>query len=209
MFHATSMPIPICSSFIKASKSLSEIARLPSWDFLLVAQSRADLSRRLGEQCRKLALISPGGFGEAHGRQLDLRPAPAANPTDPHYRAVIRHNLLAMMLHDPNSIDDRTIDLQCDNIAHTRFNSLKVSLQPTLLSNLASMTCPLLMISGQRRPRGLSEPGCACRRMSQDQTKHGLGNDSGGRTLGSVRSIRSRQSAAVGFLVRLKSRASE
>lgn len=109
----------------------------------------ADLGRRLGEQCRKLALISPGGFGQARGRQLDLRPAPAANPTDPHYRAVIRHNLLAMMLHEPKSIDDRTIDLQCDNIAHTRFNSLKVSLQPTLLSNLASMTCPLLMIWGE------------------------------------------------------------
>ena len=68
----------------------------------------ADLARRLGACCTKLALLGPGGFGEATGRVLDLKSPPTAIETDPRYRAVIRHNLLAMMLHNPDSIDERT-----------------------------------------------------------------------------------------------------
>ena len=110
----------------------------------------ADLSRRLGTQCSRLALIGPGGFGEAKGRSLDLRSAPPTNKADPAYRAVIRHNLLAMMLSDPSAVDEATIDLQCENIARARFNSLKVSLRPTLLADLAAQTCPLLMVWGEK-----------------------------------------------------------
>lgn len=110
----------------------------------------ADLCRRLGKQCRHLVLMGPGGFGEAKGRQLDLKPAPSAIQADPRYRAVIKHNLLAMMLHNAGRVDQETIDIQCKNIAHARFNSLVVSLQPNLLSNLAAITCPLLMIWGEK-----------------------------------------------------------
>jgi pimeloyl-ACP methyl ester carboxylesterase len=108
----------------------------------------AHVARRLGDQCRRLALLGPGGFGEAKGRMLDLKPAPKAVDTDPRYRAVIRHNLLAMMLHDPASVSEETIDIQCRNIALGRFNSLKVSLRPTLLSDIAAMSCPLAMVWG-------------------------------------------------------------
>lgn len=108
----------------------------------------ADLARRLGACCTKLALLGPGGFGEATGRVLDLKSPPTAIETDPRYRAVIRHNLLAMMLHNPDSIDERTIDIQCRNIAGSRFNSLKVSLRPTILKDLGAVSCPLLMIWG-------------------------------------------------------------
>ncbi|MCK9920260.1 alpha/beta fold hydrolase [Microbacteriaceae bacterium K1510] len=108
----------------------------------------AHVARQLGDQCRKLALLGPGGFGEAKGRILDLRPAPKAIETDPRYRAVIRHNLLAMMLHDPASVTEDTVDIQCRNIARGRFNSLKVSLRPTLIPDLAAMSCPLAMVWG-------------------------------------------------------------
>lgn len=110
----------------------------------------ADLARRLGAQCRKLALIGPGGFGEATGRQLDLRPPPTTVRSDPRYRAVIRHNLLAMMLYDEASLTEDTIDVQCANIEHARFNSLKISLRQTLLDDIAAVKCPLLMIWGER-----------------------------------------------------------
>ena len=108
----------------------------------------AHVARQLGDQCGRLALIGPGGFGEAEGRVRDLKPAPEAIETDPRYRAVIRHNLLAMMLHDAASVTGETIDIQCRNIARGRFNSLKVSLRPTLIADIAAMTCPLAMIWG-------------------------------------------------------------
>jgi pimeloyl-ACP methyl ester carboxylesterase len=38
-------------------------------------------------------------------------------------RAVLRHNLLVMMLAHPQSIDETTVDIQRDNVARTRFNS--------------------------------------------------------------------------------------
>ncbi|HWK97035.1 MAG TPA: alpha/beta fold hydrolase [Pseudolabrys sp.] len=108
----------------------------------------AHVARRLGDQCRRLALLGPGGFGEATGRVLDLKPAPKAIDIDPRYRAVIRHNLLAMMLHDPAGVSEETIDIQCHNIARGRFNSLKVSLRPTLIGDIAAMSCPLAMVWG-------------------------------------------------------------
>jgi pimeloyl-ACP methyl ester carboxylesterase len=108
----------------------------------------AHVARRLGNQCRRLALLGPGGFGEAKGRVLDLKPAPKAIETDPRYRAVVRHNLLAMMLHYAASVTEDTVDIQCRNIARGRFNSLKVSLRPTLIADIAAMTCPLAMIWG-------------------------------------------------------------
>lgn len=108
----------------------------------------ADLGRRLGTLCSKLALLGPGGFGEAKGRVLDLKSPPEALDSDGRFRAVIRHNLLAMMLHKPDSVDDGTIDIQIRNIARGRFNSLKVSLRPTLLKDLGAISCPLMMVWG-------------------------------------------------------------
>lgn len=107
-----------------------------------------DLCRRLGPRCTTLVLVGPGGFGEAKGRVIDLKAPPKAIETDPRYRAVIRHNLLAMMLHDPAGVDESTIDIQIRNIARGRFNSLKVSLRPTLLDDLKATSCPLMMIWG-------------------------------------------------------------
>lgn len=107
-----------------------------------------NLARHLGPRCSKLALLGPGGFGEAKGRVLDLKSPPAAIETDPRYRAVIGHNLLAMMLHDPVSIDETTIDIQIRNIARGRFNSFKVSLRPTLLDDLKATACRLMLIWG-------------------------------------------------------------
>jgi pimeloyl-ACP methyl ester carboxylesterase len=109
----------------------------------------ADLARHFGARTRCLALIGPGGFGNFTQHQFGLRRAPLNGAVDTYYRAVIRHNLLAMMLREPATVDDATIDLQCANIARTRFVSLKVGRRKNLVADLAATSCPLLLIWGE------------------------------------------------------------
>ncbi len=134
-----------------------------------------DLCRRLGSRCSKLALLGPGGFGEAKGRVIDLKSSPTNVETDPRYRTVIRHNLLAMMLHDPASVDETTVDIQIRNIARARFNSLKVSLRPTLLDDLKATSCPLMMIWGANDTVAYPSPqdrAGSCRAVRPDLELH-------------------------------------
>ncbi len=131
----------------------------------------ADLARRLGPKTERLVLIGPGGFGEAPGRVFNLRQAPPTGTNDASYRAVVRHNLLAIMLADPTSVDETTIDLQCENIARTRFVSMKISRRTSLVGDLAATTYPLLMIWGEHD--AFAYPSIAarveqCRRVRPD-----------------------------------------
>jgi 2-hydroxy-6-oxonona-2,4-dienedioate hydrolase len=98
----------------------------------------AHLARRMSNKVARLVLIGPGGFGDLSRQEFDLRSLPPTGAEDPAYRAVIRHNLLAMMLHEPTSVDDATIDLQCANIARTRFVSWKVGRRSSLIGDLAA-----------------------------------------------------------------------
>ena len=107
----------------------------------------AACARRLGPDCAALALIGPGGFGSAPGRALGLRRTPP--PDHPDYRATIRHNLLALMLASPAAADDEAVDLQIANIARSRFESRTVSLEPTLLADLAAASAPAMAIWGE------------------------------------------------------------
>jgi pimeloyl-ACP methyl ester carboxylesterase len=107
----------------------------------------AAIARCLGPDCAAWAGIGPGGFGEAKDRRLDQRQLPP--PDDPGYRAVVRHNLLTMMLAKPESVDEATIDLQCANIAQARFDSRRVSLRATLAVDLAAVAAPVMAIWGQ------------------------------------------------------------
>lgn len=96
-----------------------------------------------------LTLAGPGGFGNAQGRQLDLRPvreglSPAGR------RDVIRHNLLQTMIADPSRIDETTIDIQAENIRNARYDSRRISLQPRLLKDLAQSDAPLQLIWGEQ-----------------------------------------------------------
>lgn len=106
----------------------------------------AALARRLDADCAGFAAIGPGGFGNAPGRSLGLKPAPPAD--DPAYAAVIRHNLLAMMIASHEAIDDRTVEIQTANIARARFDSRKVSLRATFLDDLAAVAAPVMVIWG-------------------------------------------------------------
>ena len=106
----------------------------------------ATLARRLGTGCAAFAAVGPGGFGEAPGRKLDLRPVPPSG--DPAYRAAIRHNLSVSMIADPGAIDDATVDLHCANLTRARFDSRRISLRATLLDDVARIAAPVMAIWG-------------------------------------------------------------
>jgi len=53
-----------------------------------------------------------------------------------------------MMIADPAVIDEATVDLQMWNLAHSRFDSLRVSYQERLLDDLAHIRCPVQYMVG-------------------------------------------------------------
>jgi pimeloyl-ACP methyl ester carboxylesterase len=108
----------------------------------------AGVAARHGDRIETLTLAGPGGFGNAAGRKLDVRGLPPGGSAETR-RAVIRHNLLQMMLAHPASVDEATLDLQSDNIRHARFDSRRVSLAPRLVRDLARSAAPLHVIWGE------------------------------------------------------------
>lgn len=107
----------------------------------------AGIAARDVSRISALTLIGPGGFGNPAGRRLDVRSLRAdGSPQD--RRDVMRHNLLQIMLANSASVDDRTLDIQAENIRNARFDSRRISLQARLLNDLGSVTVPLQLIWG-------------------------------------------------------------
>ena len=98
---------------------------------------------------RKLTLLAPSGFG----RPPDGRRPPLAkrsrSMSEAELRAVYRHNLAAMMLHDAEAIDEETVTLHRANLESARFHNLGLSLGDKLPGRLARVSCPLQMIWGE------------------------------------------------------------
>lgn len=110
----------------------------------------AGVARAWGARVVRLSLIGPGGFGRPEGRRLDIRSSAGTDGSDAARREVIRHNLGATMFADPATADADAISQQLWNVAHARFDSLKVSHQPRLLDDLAHVACPVQVIWGAR-----------------------------------------------------------
>lgn len=127
----------------------------------------AGAAARLGSRLTTLTLAGPGGFGAPSGRNLDLRSLPpGASPDET--RAVLRHNLLRMMLADPASLDDQTLDIHQQNFRRSRFDSRRISLQSRLLDDLRHVRCPLQMIWGaldQLAYPSVEERAALCRQV--------------------------------------------
>jgi pimeloyl-ACP methyl ester carboxylesterase len=73
----------------------------------------------------KLALLAPGGLGRVSNAGERFRKMPPDSAPEDEKRAVLRHNLLVMMLAHPQSIDETTVDIQRDNVAHFRHRILR------------------------------------------------------------------------------------
>ena len=115
----------------------------------------AGVARAWGERVERLTLIGPGGFGKPIGRDIPMRTFKDTDGSPAARREVARHNLQAMMLADPALIDDDAVDQQLWNVAHTRFNSLRVSHRECLEPDLAQPRLPGAGDLGRVGPDGL------------------------------------------------------
>lgn len=130
----------------------------------------------LGPAVRTLTLLGPGGFGRPEGRRLDVRRVPSdAAPQE--RRALLRHNLLEIMVCDPTAADDETVDLHARNIDTTRFDSRRISQLDRLTEDLPLVAAPVQLVWGERDR--LAYPSVAhraalCQAARPDLTLHVL-----------------------------------
>jgi len=97
----------------------------------------------------RVSLISPGGLKSIREGIPAYRKMPPEGAPDAELRDIVRHNLLALMLHHPSSVDDETVDMQLENIAHTRFHSRSVSRYDCLLDEIRRIDTPLQILLGE------------------------------------------------------------
>lgn len=112
----------------------------------------AGVASQLEGAVRRTILFAPSGFQRPVGRELGRRPRstfPAGAAGD---RDFIRHNLLAMMLAHPATVDEDAIAIQSWNLAHARFQNVndRFSFSNRLPAFLAQLRCPLLLAYGEQ-----------------------------------------------------------
>ena len=108
----------------------------------------AGVAARLGARIRRLCLLAPSGFEKPTGRVLGQRPRRSFPPGEDGLGDFLRHNLLAMMLADPASLDAPAIEIHRANLARARFNNKHISWSNRLAGFLAKVQCPVQLIYG-------------------------------------------------------------
>ena len=109
----------------------------------------ANLARRLGDRVTHLCLISPAGYPPRDYASRPTRSYREAGDNETLFREICRHNLLVNMLSYPESITEKTLDIQAYCVRNTRYNSRKVSGGGTLLKDLAEMPGRLRLLWGE------------------------------------------------------------
>jgi pimeloyl-ACP methyl ester carboxylesterase len=110
----------------------------------------ASLARRLAPRVTHLCLVSPGGFPARRFGERPTRSYREAGEDERLFREVCRHNLLVNMLSDPASVTEEAVDVQAYGVRHARFDSRKVSGGGTLLGDLATLSCRIRVLWGER-----------------------------------------------------------
>ena len=108
----------------------------------------AGVAAHLGARIRRLCLVAPSGFEKPTGRVLDQRSRRTFPPGEDGLRDFLRHNLLAMMLADPASLDAPAIEIHRANLARARFDNKRISWSNRLAGFLAKVQCPVQLIYG-------------------------------------------------------------
>ncbi|HEX4890804.1 MAG TPA: alpha/beta fold hydrolase [Alphaproteobacteria bacterium] len=106
------------------------------------------MARLLRTQARSLTLMGPSGLGGQFG---NIRP-PVKLPlsgTPEQLAAAHRHNLAAIMLHDPAKIDDVAMHMQATNAPRTRILSPEHALSEKLLNALREIPARVCSIWGE------------------------------------------------------------
>jgi len=132
--------------------AVAEIAReqpMKLTGFSFGAVIAALIAARLETRVGAISLLGAGGFGKSPVA-LDLRQFPPKEDGSASLRAVLRHNLGALMIADPGNITEEAIDLHIANVRRTRFDGRHVSLSNMMPPTLARIQCPVQMIWGER-----------------------------------------------------------
>ncbi|HEY0200216.1 MAG TPA: alpha/beta fold hydrolase [Burkholderiaceae bacterium] len=97
---------------------------------------------------KRMALLGTAGHDQPRGEMAPLinwRLAQSATAL----QAAHRHNLAALMLHDPDAIDALALAIHTQSCAHTRFRSKAISRSTALRALLRDMHLPLLLAWGE------------------------------------------------------------
>lgn len=118
--------------------------------FSFGAALSSGVAAHFGDRVKALSLIGASGFGRPkEGRRAGTRSYKSAGDDEAKFREIVRDNLLAFMLTDPDTVDAEAISFHGRNVRRTRFDSRKVSWGDTQGHDLARITCPLQLIWGE------------------------------------------------------------
>lgn len=123
--------------------------RIAAFSFGAVVSS--SIVPRLGARVKGLSLIGPSGFGPAKvERKLDTKNYKLAGDDEAAFEAIMRQNLMAVMLAHPETINDEVLAVQkaCVQL-HKGMNSRDVSVLDVVPDNLAASPCPVQIIFGE------------------------------------------------------------
>ncbi len=133
--------------------ALEALAHTPNFDvvaFSFGGLIGASLTARLCARVRRCVLLAPSGFPKPVNRPLGRRPRSTFPDGEAGEGEYLRHNLLAMMLSDPASIDQETMELHRWNMARSRFDNRGLSQGNQLPGILRRIRCPLLVAYGAK-----------------------------------------------------------
>ncbi|RRD56872.1 alpha/beta hydrolase [Comamonadaceae bacterium OH2545_COT-014] len=96
---------------------------------------------------RRLVLVGAPGMGVAPGRQVRLQ-AWRHLPSAAAQRQAHRHNLAALMLHDPARLDALALQIHIANVQRDRLPRRRLSHADLLARHLGAVSCPVHAIYG-------------------------------------------------------------
>ena len=107
---------------------------------------------RMGAQVVKLSLMGVGGFGPL--KALSMRPIPDVSAGESARREAFRYNLGILMLADPASVTEESIDFYADNYRNTRYDGRGFSVSNNVAESLEQIRCPVQFIYGDQDALG-------------------------------------------------------
>lgn len=122
------------------------LLRLAGFSFGGLAAAR--LAERRGGVLQ-LALLGPAGHGGPRRPRGELRAWRDLETQSDDWKAVMRHNLLVHMLHEPAAIDELALRIHGDACLATRFHSKTISRAGGLAASLDRYAGPVLLAWGE------------------------------------------------------------
>jgi pimeloyl-ACP methyl ester carboxylesterase len=116
--------------------------------FSFGAVCAAEVAVRLGQRVGRLVLVAPGGFGAIDMTRLDLRKIPLGRSLSRQARSAAAHNLGKTMLLREPAPEAEAVALHLYNVAHSRFDSHRVSFADNLLDLIRHIPARLMVIWG-------------------------------------------------------------